>query len=142
METSSLLLLLNADILQSQRAGNEADLAALLHQPSYPPVVIVFLEQKTVTGSVSESPLSCYPQPRAPHRSTTTLTLRSECRTSHVNVSEVQRCWAVSGGYLRSPLQPDSGIICGRTARSPHCPAHPAVPALMSPTKVLSLMVI
>lgn len=68
METSSLLLLLDADILQSQRAGDEADLAALLHQPSYPPVIVVFLEQKTVTASVSQPPLSCYPQPPTPRR--------------------------------------------------------------------------
>lgn len=72
METSSLLLLLNADILQSKRAWNKANLAALLNQPSYPPVIIIFLEHRKVTGfgskgSMSETPLFCYPQSLTPY---------------------------------------------------------------------------
>lgn len=62
METSSLLLLLNADILQSKRAWNKANLTALLNQPSYPPVVIIFLEHRKVTGFRSNAS-----RPKLPH---------------------------------------------------------------------------
>lgn len=70
METSPLLLLLDADVLQAQRAGDEADLAALLHQPPYPPVVIVLLEHTKVTHVTPQTPLVCHPQAWAPDRAT------------------------------------------------------------------------
>lgn len=37
------LLLEDASVFDLHRAGNEADLAALLHQAAYPPVVVEFL---------------------------------------------------------------------------------------------------
>lgn len=46
-KTSSLLLLLKADVLQFEGAGDEADVTALLHQTAYPPVIVVFLQRET-----------------------------------------------------------------------------------------------
>lgn len=43
MEAPPLLLLLDADVLQFERAGDEADLTALLHQSADPPVIVVLL---------------------------------------------------------------------------------------------------
>ena len=44
VETSSLLLLLETDVLQFERAGDEAGVTALLHQATDPPVIAVLLE--------------------------------------------------------------------------------------------------
>lgn len=43
LDSSSLLLLLEPDVLELQRAGDEANLAALFHQPADPPVVVELL---------------------------------------------------------------------------------------------------
>ena len=55
VKTSSLLLLLNPYVLQSKWTWDEANLTALFHQPSYPPIIVIFLEcrNKTVTNSNS-----------------------------------------------------------------------------------------
>ena len=45
MDAAPLLLLLQADVLQLQGAGDEADLTALLHQPADPPVVVELLQE-------------------------------------------------------------------------------------------------
>lgn len=43
LDSSSLLLLLEPDVLELQWAGDEANLAALFHQPADPPVVVELL---------------------------------------------------------------------------------------------------
>lgn len=40
------LLLEDSGVLQLHRTGDEADLTALLHQASYPPVVVEFLQPR------------------------------------------------------------------------------------------------
>lgn len=51
------LLLEDASVFDLHRAGNEADLTALLHQAAYPPVVVEFLhgelERQSLTSSLS-----------------------------------------------------------------------------------------
>lgn len=44
LDSSPLLLLLEPDVLELQRAGNEADLTALLHQAADPPVIVELLQ--------------------------------------------------------------------------------------------------
>lgn len=44
VEASSLLLLLQPDVFQLQRARDEADLAAFFHQTADPPVVVELLQ--------------------------------------------------------------------------------------------------
>lgn len=44
------LFLEDASVFDLDRTGNEANLAALLHQTSYPPVVVEFLQEKKKTG--------------------------------------------------------------------------------------------
>lgn len=44
MKTSSFLFLLNPYILQSEWAWDETNLTALFHEPSYPPVIVIFLD--------------------------------------------------------------------------------------------------
>lgn len=65
VEAAPLLLLLDADVLQAQRARDEADLAALLHQPPYPPVIVVFLQHRE--GFSSQIPSLCDPHCSTPH---------------------------------------------------------------------------
>lgn len=66
VEAAPLLLLLDADVLQAQRARDEADLAALLHQPPYPPVVVVFLQHREGSCLLQISSF-CYPHSSTPH---------------------------------------------------------------------------
>lgn len=90
METSSLLFLLDADILQSKRAWNETNFTALLHQPPYPPVIIVFLEHRKVSGLASypELPIILSAILNSVPADKTGLELKSEQRTVWVNFSE------------------------------------------------------
>lgn len=44
VEASSLLFLLESDVFQLQRTGDEADLAAFFHQTAYPPVIVELLK--------------------------------------------------------------------------------------------------
>lgn len=44
LHTALLLLQLGSDVFQLQRAGDEADLTALFHQPPDPPVIIKLLQ--------------------------------------------------------------------------------------------------
>lgn len=50
VKTSSFLFLLNADVLQSEWTWDEANLTAFLHQPSYPPVIVILLECRNKTA--------------------------------------------------------------------------------------------
>lgn len=47
LDSSSLLLLLEPDVLELQGAGDEPDLTALLHQAPDPPVVVELLRTHT-----------------------------------------------------------------------------------------------
>lgn len=54
-EASSLLFLLKADVLQLQWARNEPNVTALFHQASNPPVIVVFLKNRTRKVSATKS---------------------------------------------------------------------------------------
>jgi len=130
METSSLLLLLNADILQSKRAWNKANLAALLNQPSYPPVVIVFLEHRKVTGfsskrSASETPLLCYPPSLTPHWSMKPdPRWRPDAGRSVWISVKLRGAWQYCEVWcLLCSRTAESGVICGSIGFFPNCPS-------------------
>lgn len=87
-----LLLLQQPHVLQFDRAGDEADLAAFLHQPPNPPVVVVLLHRGTNTENTSKpangrrtaaphaatlSPMPCRPPPPSPCHSRPPLLLCS-----------------------------------------------------------------
>lgn len=46
VKTAPFLFLLNPYVLQSQRTWDEANLTAFFHQPSYPPIIVIFLEHR------------------------------------------------------------------------------------------------
>lgn len=126
METSSLLLLLNADILQSKRAWNKANLAALLNQPSYPPVIIIFLEHRKVTGfsskcSTFETLFSTILSSILINE--TGLTLTPECWIICVNLSEVKGIWEIN--VFSAARQWKAGISTAVLAYLLTAPTHP-----------------
>lgn len=55
MKTSSFLFLLNPYVLQSKWTWDEANLTALFHQPSYPPIIVIFLECRNKAAVNSNS---------------------------------------------------------------------------------------
>lgn len=73
MKTSSFLFLLNPYVLQSKWTWDEANLTAFFHQPSYPPIIVIFLECRNKTAINSNSLIFTFINLRGPKEWNTIL---------------------------------------------------------------------
>lgn len=129
---AELLFLQQAQAVQLDGAGDEAHLAALLHQPSNPPVIIVLL-QGTRLGQMGENE-DCRSQPTIPHCGKVPLycTLSSLPRSWY---PEILLCLWPPAGTLKDTLGPATDYSLHLPCPALPCPDQPS-PALLSPVQL------